>query len=174
MRLSKGFAVLAGICAIAAIPAVAIASHGKAGLWTVTSNMNMQMAGMAQMPQMSPEQMERMRSMGVQMPQMGPHGMTTTTQHCMTAAEVNSDAPPPSHNGECQPSNVHIQGTTMTADMICSGEMTGTGHMTVTYDNPEHYSGRMDFSGTAHGQHTSMTDNFEGKWMSADCGRVAH
>lgn len=166
--MSKRYFVLSGLAviAIAAAPISAIASHGKAGLWSVTT----QIGGMPQqMPHMTPEQMQQMQAMGVQMPHMGPHGMTT--QYCMTAAEVNSDAPP-SMQKDCKISNMHTDGHTMSADMTCTGRMQGKGHMTVTYDNPEHYAGKVVFAGSAEGQTTDVTDTFEGKWVSADCGSV--
>jgi len=172
MKVSKRL-VLCGVVAtgLVAAPLVAIASHGKAGLWDVTVTMNM--AGMPQMPQMTPEQMAKMKEMGVQMPGMG-GGHSMTTQHCMTAEEVNSDKPPPVHNRDCTVSNSKIVGQTFSADMTCNGEMQGTGHMSVTYDSTEHYSGKMDFSGTSHGHHADMTNSFEGRWVSADCGTVTH
>ena len=168
--MSKRYFILSGLAviAIAAAPVAAVASHGKAGLWRITTNVS----GMPQMqmPPMTPEQMQQMQAMGVRMPQMGPHGMTT--QYCMTEAEVNSDGPPPSAQKNCKISNMKVTGHTMTADMICTGEMHGTGHMTVTYDSPEHYSGKMMFAGTAGGDTTNVTDTMEGTWVSSDCGAV--
>lgn len=168
--MSKRYFVLSSLAvvAIAAAPITAIASHGKAGLWSVTT----QMSGMPQMqmPQMTPEQMQQMQAMGVQMPHMHAHGMTT--QYCMTEAEVNSDGPPPSMQKECKVSNMKVTGHSMSADMTCSGHMQGNGHMSVTYDSPEHYSGTMTFAGSAEGHMTNVTNTFEGHWVSADCGSV--
>ncbi len=168
--MSKRYFVLSGLAviAIATVPVAAIASHGKAGLWRVTT----QIGGMPQMqmPQLTPEQMQQMRQMGVHMPHTGPRGMTS--QYCMTEAEVNSDSPPPSIQKECKVSNMHRTGHTMTADMTCNGHMHGHGHMSVTYDSPEHYTGKVEFDATVEGQATHMTDTFEGKWISSDCGSV--
>jgi len=168
--MSKRYFVLSGLAviAIATVPVTAIAGHGKAGLWSVTTNMG----GMPQMqmPQMTPEQMQQMQAMGVHMPQSGPHGMTT--QYCMTEAEVNADGPPPSLQKQCKMENMHVTGNTMSADMVCTGEMQGRGHMTVTYDGPEHYSGKMAFTGSAGGQTRNVTDTFDGKWLSPNCGSV--
>jgi len=166
--MTKRYIVLSSLAvlAIAAAPLSAVASHGKAGLWSVTT----EIGGMPQMPQMTPEQMQQMQSMGVQMPQSGPRGMTT--QYCMTEAEVNSDAPPPSMQKRCKISNMRITGGTMNADIVCTGEMQGRGHMSVTYDGTEHYSGRVAFTETVEGETHSMTDTFDGHWVSSDCGSV--
>jgi Protein of unknown function (DUF3617) len=166
--MSKRYVVLSGfaVVAIAAAPISAIAGHGKAGLWSVTT----QMSGMPQMPQLTPEQMQQMQAMGVHMPHSNPHGVTS--QYCMTEAEANSDSPPPSMQKQCKVSNLHVTGNTMNADMTCNGRMHGHGHMTMTYDNPEHYSGQVSFAGEVEGQPSNVTDSFDGHWVSADCGSV--
>ena len=176
MKLSKQL-VLCGVVAagLVAAPLAAIASHGKVGLWSITTTMDMGgMRPMPQMPQMTPEQMAKMKQMGIQMPGMGGPPHTMTTQHCMTAAEVNSDKPPPAREHDCTMTNEKIAGQSMSADMVCTGEMKGNGHLTVIYDSTEHYSGKMDFTGASHGHQMSMTNTFEGKWVSANCGTVAH
>lgn len=167
--MSKRYFILSGLAviAIAAAPISAIASHGKAGLWSVTT----QIGGMSQqMPQLTPEQMQQMQAMGVHMPPMRSHGMTT--QYCMTEAQVNSDAPPPSVQKHCKVINMKTTGNTMDADIVCSGEMQGHGHMTVTYSNAEHYAGRVAFSEQVEGHTTNMTNSFDGHWVSSDCGSV--
>src|SRR5579872_1695637 len=68
------------------VPAAALAAHGRAGLWTVTSSMEM-----SNMPQMPPEAMAMMKQRCMQMPGMG---QPMTTQICMTQEQVNADKPP--------------------------------------------------------------------------------
>jgi hypothetical protein len=147
----------------AAVPVGAVAAHGKAGLWEITTRMNMPNM-MANIP---PDQLARMQAMGVHMP----NGQTMTTQHCMTAEEAAMDKPPPIRSAQgCAVSNSTHDAHTYTADMVCSGEMDGHGHVSVTYDSDEHYSGNYSFSGSAHGHPANMTTSFEGRWISADCG----
>ena len=55
-------------------PIAAFGAHGRAGLWTVTSTMEMK-----NMPQMPPEAMAMMKARGMPMP-----GAPFTTQMCMT------------------------------------------------------------------------------------------
>jgi hypothetical protein len=155
-----------------ALPISAFASHGKVGLWDVTTTMNM--SGMPQMPDMSklpPEAQAQMRKMGVQM-----NGNTITTQHCMTAAEVAQDKPPAmGRMKDCTMQNMTVGGGMMHADMVCSSpQMNGKGHISVAYSGATHYSGSMTFAGTAQGHPLNMTNTFEGHWLSADCGGVTH
>ncbi len=157
--------VAAGLAIVVALPGVSLAGPGKAGLWEITT----QMGGMPQIP---PDQMAKMKAMGMQMPMNN----SFTTQHCVTPEEAAATRPPPmGRNQECQMGKISVAGGALSGDMTCaSGEMTGTGHFQVNYDSPAHYSGRMVFSGQSHGHPMNMTNNFEGKWLSASCGSVAH
>ncbi len=149
----------------AALPIAALAAHGKVGLWEITTRMSM--PGM--MAQIPPDQLARMQAMGVHMPD----GQAITTQHCMTASEVAADKPPPMRNArDCTMSNMTHDAHGFSADMICTGEMEGHGHVSVSYDSDEHYAGNYSFTGTAQGHPQSMTTSFEGKWISPDCGTV--
>jgi len=152
--------------AAALLPNAALAAHGKAGLWEITTHMSM--PGMS--AQIPPEAMARMKAMGIQMP----GNQTFTAQHCMTADEVAQDKPPPMRNQQdCTMSNFTHDAHTVNVDMVCKGEnMDGQGHVTMIYDSDEHYSGTYTFTGTAHGHPANMTTSFEGKWISADCGSV--
>jgi hypothetical protein len=158
--VSRAMAGITGIIAVGALalPFAAYASHGKVGLWEVTSTTNG--------PQMSPSQMAQMQAMGMHMPAAS----SVTVQRCMTAAEVAADAPPPARNKECTYNNVKVEGHTMSGDMVCTGRFSGQGRYSVTYDGDEHYSGTSTMSGTADGHAMSNSSSFEGKWISADCG----
>jgi hypothetical protein len=165
---SSRFTVLAFLAAgaAAAFPAAAIAAHGKVGLWEITTHMSM--PGMeARIP---PEALARMKAMGMQMP----GNQTFSAQHCMTAEEVAQDRPPPMRHAEdCTTSNLTHDAHSVNVDMICKGaDLDGTGHVNVTYDSDEHYSGSFTFTGTGHGHPMNMSNSFEGKWISADCGSV--
>ncbi len=167
--MKRYFGVLA--VAIVAIPVAALASHGKAGLWNITVTIS----GLANMPDMSklpPEAQAQMKKMGMSM--NGGSG-SITTQHCMTQAEVMMDAPPTNaHNKDCTISNLNISGHSMSGDMACHGDFTGTGHMNFTYDSDTHYTGVVSITGTANGQSATHETKFEGNWVSADCGGVTH
>jgi hypothetical protein len=165
MRVSRIVAL--GVIAVLALPVAALANHGKAGLWDVTVMMNM-----PDMPKIPPDQLAKMKAMGISIP----NGNAMTVQHCMTAAEVAADRPPQmQHNQDCAMQNVHASGGIFSADMVCNGaDMKGNGHLEVSYDADTHYKGQMTFSGVSHGHPANMTNKFEGKWVSADCGNVGH
>jgi hypothetical protein len=165
MKAMFGYAVLA--VAVVALPISAVASHGKAGLWDITVSMKM-----ANAPQIPPDQLAKMKAMGITIP----NGNTMTVQHCMTQAEVAADKPPQmQRNKDCAMQNIKSSGGAYSADMVCSGpDMTGNGHFQVSYDSDSHYAGQMTFSGTSHGHPAAMTNSFNGKWVSADCGNVGH
>jgi hypothetical protein len=166
MKVSKRvlFAGAGLVLAIAAVPA--IASHGKVGLWNVA--VTVQMAGMPAMPDISklpPEAQAAMRAHGVSM-----NGHTFNATHCMTAEEVNRDTPPDmSRNKDCKMTNVRMGGQSMSADMVCNGEMQGTGHVDISFDSPEHYSGKSSMAGTMDGHPVNSVTTFEGRWVGADC-----
>src|ERR1700722_17664361 len=61
----------------------AFARHGKAGLWDISTTMDMAMT-------MPPEALAQMKKAGVAMPT----AQTFKTQICMTEAQVESDTPP--------------------------------------------------------------------------------
>jgi len=147
MRISKGF--LGGIAAAALIATTgsAFADHGKAGLWKITTNTQMTGPKSAQ--------------------------QTLSSEHCMTAAEVKNDKIA-SQNSACKMTNEKSGGGTFSADMICSGQVVGKGSLTVTYDSPTHYTGQLTMVSDVAGGATHVTNKFDGKWVSADCGKVTH
>ena len=153
------------VIGILAVPVAAAASHGKVGLWEVTTQTSM--PNMAST--MTPEQAARMQAMGVHMP----NNRTLTTQHCMTAAEVAADGPPPMRSNKyCTMSNMKYGAHSFTSDATCTGEMEGQGQVSVSFPSDEQYSGTFAFTGSAHGHQMNVTNSFEGRWISADCGSV--
>ncbi|HSZ74785.1 MAG TPA: DUF3617 domain-containing protein [Rhizomicrobium sp.] len=164
----------AALAAVVLVPGLALAGHGKAGLWQVTVTMGgMTMPQMPDMSQLPPEAQARMKAMQMQM-----SGHSMSVQHCMTPQEVSMDKPDMSHmmhNKDCSMANVVTSGHTFNADMVCtSGDFQGKGHVQMTFDSDEHYSGSSSMTGTAHGQPIDMKESFDGKWIAADCGSVTH
>ena len=152
-------------CALAlAIPGAALADHGRAGLWNVSTTMTMAM------PQIPPEALAQMRAMGMKLP----GGRTFASQICMTEADVKSDRPPAMDRADsgCQWTNVHVSGSGMSGDMACHGKMEGHGTMQVSYNGTDHYRGEYSFKGSMDGRSTEMKSSFSGNWVKADCGAV--
>ena len=152
------------VVALLLTPGMAFAGHGKAGLWNVSTTMNM--ANM----QMPPEAMEQMKKMGMKMPS----ARTFASQICMTQAEVDSDTLPPLSKNEsgCTNHIVRQTGSAMSAQTVCTGEMKGSGQMQISYSGAEHYTGSYSFKGTMSGQPMDTTSSFKGDWVKADCGAV--
>jgi hypothetical protein len=162
------FWIGAALTAAAAVAIPAIASHGKVGLWSITVTMNM--AGMPDMSKLPPEAQAAMRAHGV-----SANGHTMTVQHCMTQEEVDAIKPPPMRNGQdCKMSNLRAVGQSFSADLVCTGELSATGHFDISYDSAEHYTGKVSFTGTEQGHPISNTTTMEGRWVSADCKGVTH
>lgn len=157
--------LLIGLSAAALLlsPGIALAGHGKAGLWNVSTTTNMAM-------QMPPEAMEQMKKMGMKMPS----ARTFASQICMTQAEVDSDKLPPMGKNEsgCTSHLVSQTGSSMTAQTVCNGEMKGSGQMQISYSGAEHYAGSYSFKGNMNGQPIDTNSSFKGDWVKADCGAV--
>lgn len=156
-------AILRGvlIVVVATMPVSALAGHVRAGLWEQTFHLHMPMTAM-----MTPEQMARMQAMGVQVPT----DRTTTHRYCVSAADAANDKPPPVHDKNCTMSNLVYTARNFTADMTCTGEMQGQGHISVTFDGDQHYTGSYMFNASLHGRPMDVSNSFEATWISADCG----
>lgn len=163
----NGKAFLIGLSAAALMlaPSAALAGHGKAGLWTVTTSIG----GMSD-AQLPPEAMARMKEMGMKVPSM----QSVASQICMTQAEVDSDALPPVGKNDmgCTSHVLSQTANSMSAETVCNGEMKGTGRMQISYSGAEHYAGSYNFKGTIHDRPMETSSTFKGDWVKADCGAV--
>jgi hypothetical protein len=169
MRISR-LAFCATIAALLAVPSGALANHGKVGLWKITITMPHGQMGMPDMSKMPPAMRARMAAAGMS-------GNTMTVEHCMTAAEVAASMPHfdrPHGKSQCQPTNMKVAGNTMSADMVCAGTFSATGHSKFTFDSDTHYTGEVSMKGMAHGHAIDQDEKFEGQWVSASCGTVTH
>jgi hypothetical protein len=143
----------------------ALAMHVKPGLWQVSVKIDM-----PGMPQLSPDQLAKMKALGIHVP-VGGDAITTT--HCVTAAEATMDKMPDmgrAHSKECTIQNMSMTGGGMSADMVCTGKMQGrSGHIAFHVDSPEHYSGRITMSGVVDGAPKASSTTIDAKFVSADC-----
>lgn len=158
-------------CALAAclVPVAALAGQGKAGLWEISTQINMGAA----MPEIPPEQMEMMKKMGIKMP--GPGGDPIVIKQCITKEQAERDEPPKVQKDDsgCKTANVNKSSKGMTADMVCDGRMKGKGTVKVNYHGSDQYSGTWSFKGRDEGgSDVQMSSEFSGKWLGADCGNV--
>src|SRR6185437_13664706 len=156
--------ILLSVVLVAVSAGTAMAGHGKAGLWNVSTTMSMPMASMP------PEAMEKMKAMGMSMPS----GQTFNTQICMTQAEVDADKPPAMTQNDmgCSGKVTGMTANGVTEDMTCNGRMKGTGHMQISFTGDSHYEGSYNFNGNMEGHPMQSSSSFKGDWVKADCGSV--
>ena len=158
-------ALIAAACAALVEPA-ALAGHGKVGTWEVSTKMSGgAMAGMPDMSKMPPEVLARMKARGMSMNAGG--GMTS--KFCMTAEQVNTDKPPMTHRGNCEAQNVKMKGNFFSADVVCKAPSNAKGHIEITYDSPEHYSGKQTTTMTMNGKTQTHEMLLDARWLSPDC-----
>jgi hypothetical protein len=167
MRKTSFLIAMFSMCAFAA--AASAADRMKPGLWSMTIKSD----AMKNMPKIPPEQMEAMRKMGVNIPQMQDAGMVMKV--CMTKEMVERDQPPATSQNEsgCQMKNLTRSGDSYTMDMLCdSPNFKGTGTIKGSNPSKESFTSVSDFKGTAHGQPADHHQETSGKWLAADCGDV--
>jgi hypothetical protein len=141
----------------------------KPGLWEMTIKSD----AFKNIPKMPPEQLKKMREMGINIPQMQDGGMVSKV--CITKEMAERDDAPQINQKEsgCQSRNYQRSGTTYSLDIVCDGpDMKGTGKIKGSYAGNERFSSTYDFKGTSHGQPVNHRQESSGKWLSADCGSV--
>lgn len=160
--------VLMLICCVAAAEAAWASGQMKPGLW----EMSMKSDAFKAMPKMSAQQMEQMRKMGVNVPQMQDGAMVTKV--CITKEMAAREQPPIERNeAGCQSKNFQRSGNTYSSDIICDGAaMKGTGKVKGSFAGDTSFTSVYDFKGSAHGQPVNHHSENSGKWLAADCGSV--
>lgn len=142
----------------------------KQGLWEVTTKSD----AMKNMPKIPPEQLEKMRQMGIQVPQMSDGGMTI--KMCVSKAMSERETPPPNGPAEarsgCEHKNFQHTGNSYSLDIVCDGpQRKGTGTVRGTFTG-DTFTSSYDFQGTARGQPANIHGETSGKYLGGDCGTV--
>jgi hypothetical protein len=149
-------------CILSAAAAVAWAQTRKAGLWEVTSTTTLQQSPFP--PGMTPPSGSPFAP--------GPH----TTQVCLTQAMIDKFGGPAPQNSECQITDLKKSDHGMTAELTCSGRMTGKGTVEASWSDSEHAKSIVHVTGTAQGRAGSVPIEFKREstsvFKSADCGDV--
>jgi hypothetical protein len=141
----------------------------KAGLWEMTIKSD----AMKSMPRIPPEQLEKMRQMGVNVPQIQDGAIVTKV--CVSQEVAERDQPPQMHQGDagCQSKNFHRNGNEYTVDIVCDGpRLRGQGTAKGKHLSGESFSSTYDFKGTVQGRAVNQHQESSGKCLSADCGDV--
>lgn len=143
----------------------AAADKMKPGLWEMTTKSDTMKA----MPKIPPEQLEKMKQMGIKMPDMQNGSMVHKV--CFTKEMVDQDKPPASSREQhCQNKSFNRSGNTYTAEMVCEGpDMKGTGTVKGSM-TPESLNSVYDFKGTSRGKPINHHMETTGKWLDSNCG----
>lgn len=134
----------------------------KPGQWDVTMKMHMQNA-----PQIPPEQLAKMKEMGINMP-MG--GQPMQVQTCVTPEQASFEKAAPQQNKDCKTQNIKHVGNKVTGEMVCTGEMKATGKFEMTLNGDTSYEGKWSIKGVSkHGEPIDQSSETSGKWVKAVC-----
>jgi len=107
-------------------------------------------------------------------------GAPQTTHSCFTQEWINKYGPTSMQNGrqsgDCTMTNVSLGATGMTATMVCTGHMTGTGEMKVDWSMGNAAKGKVHFSGNMqmgpNSTPVEWTNEFTSVYKGPDCGSV--
>jgi Protein of unknown function (DUF3617) len=105
-------------------------------------------------------------------------GGVHTTQVCLTQEQIDRYGAilPESHNNSCQVINLVKKSTGMTADMVCTGRMSGKSSLEASWSDSEHATGKVHFVGAMQLGQTSKpiewTSVSSSIFKGADCGSV--
>lgn len=139
------------------------------GLWEMT----LQSSSMKNMPKISPEQIEKMRKMGVDMSQL--QGGAIINRICITKDMAARESLPQMNHKEsgCEMKNQQRTSDGYTMDMVCDGvKMKGKGTVRTVFASDRSFSTTSEFKGTMQGIQVNDRTDTSGKWLSADCGSV--
>jgi uncharacterized protein DUF3617 len=163
MRIARSFLVSTCTACLIGTAVFAWAQSRKAGLWEMTTTMTLQQSPFPA---------------GMQPPPNSPLSATPhTTQICLTQEMIDKfGAPVPSSNNECQLANVQKNDHGITADLVCTGRMSGKGSLQSDLIDPEHAKGKVHFVGSVQARSGSMpiewTSESTSVFKSTDCGNV--
>lgn len=146
------------------VPGMARAGHIAPGTWTVTATVDTG-AIVSQIPQ---NILAKLSAMGIALPQ---GSQNFSVQQCVTPLQAATDTPPviADHGSGCAPRNIHFAGSTLTADLICTGRVQGKGSAMAVFSTPEHFTGTYSFTGSSHGKTLSVNNNVSGDLTSHEC-----
>ncbi len=148
-------------CTLLATAVYVWAQTRKPGLWDVTTTTTWQQSPMPA---------------GMTMPAGAKSpfgGGTTTTQVCLTQVQIDKYGAITPQTRGCQITNVAIKSNSMTADMVCTGTMSGKGTMESSWTDDEHATGKVHFLGSMqmgpNSKPVEWTSNSTSVFKSADC-----
>jgi hypothetical protein len=160
----KAFFLTMGFCLFAITMLALAQSLRKPGLWEMTSTMTWQQSPMPA---------------GMTMPAGANSpfgGGPRTTQVCLTQAMIDKYGGPSPQGRECQVTNIVLRANGMTADLMCSGRMSGKGTLESSWTDPDHTKSKVHFTGNMqmgpNPTPVEYTIESVSTFKGADCGSV--
>lgn len=155
MRVHRNV-LLVGVCGMA-LGLLAWAQGRKAGLWEVTATMSWQQSPFPA--------------------GMGPMSQPHTTQICVTQEQIDKfGTVPPQMRGTCQMNNVVKKADGMSAELVCSGPMSGKGDIQASWNDDLHSTAKVHFLGEMqmgpNSKPIEWTVDSTSVYKGADCGSV--
>lgn len=158
------------VACVATISPVHAAGKLKPGLW----EMSIKSDAMKSMPKIPPEQLEKLKQLGIAMPKTESDG-SMVQKVCISKEMAEREPHQISQRPDqsCKTENMKQDGNSYSLDLICDGpNMKGKGTVKGSYDNNESFRSSYDFQGVARNRPISNHVQTTGKWLSADCGNV--
>ena len=145
------------------------AAQTRPGLWEMTIKSD----AFKNIPALPPEQLQKMREMGLNIPQMQDGGVVSNVCITKEMAARDDAAQMKQKESGCQSRNYQRSVNAYTLDIVCDGpDIKGAGKMKGIHSGSERFSSTYYFKGTAHGQAVNHRQESSGKWLAADCGSV--
>lgn len=96
---------------------------------------------------------------------------------CLTQAQIDKYGIPITENRDCQIVNIVKSDTSMTADMVCTGKMSGKGTMESSWADGLHAKGKVHFVGSLQlgpngTKPVEWTSESTSTYKGSDCGNV--
>ncbi|PTU31426.1 DUF3617 domain-containing protein [Stenotrophobium rhamnosiphilum] len=160
---------LLAVAAVCLVLPLGVSAGMKPGQWEVTSKVDLG-KNMPQIPQLTPQQIEQMRQLGIELPSIGPGG-AISMQTCVSQKDAENGYPPMDERvqRDCKVQDLKRNGKRTTLKVVCNGEMQGTGDVEFIENSPEHYSSKFHLVGTTHGRSIDMNNSAEGRWLGPTC-----
>lgn len=151
-----------GACFCVASLASAGTATRKPGLWEITTTTTWEKA----------PQVPGVEGGGGKLP-----GGTHTAEVCLTQEMINDyGALLPHNNGQCRIENRVTTESKTTGDYVCSGVMEGKGQLESIWNDSEHVTGKVHFTGTfqvgGQRQAVEWTTDSLSHFKSSNCGAV--
>lgn len=170
----RSIALAVGILSLACSATSALAADNmKPGLWEMTIKPDANSTMPKNMPKMSPEQIQKMKEMGVNIPEVRDGQIVNKVCITKEMSERQEPVDVGRKDKSCETKNSHKTATGFSADIVCNSEaLKGEGRVNSTISGGDRMSMTYDFKGTSDGKPVNRHQETSMKWLGADCGSV--